>query len=323
MHRSGGETMTTTLAWEAEAFRLYVLVAGGLLLLAGGALAVLTYAFKQKVSPVLLTYRGWLIMVPLVMGTIYFGRISIILGCTLVAIFGMKEFARATGLYRDWGMTGTAYIAIAAVGIASLVPDPFTGQPGWFGLFLGLPVYAITLLLIIPILRNRTHGQLQTISLAIFGFVYIGWMFGHLGFLANTTHGIGYLLYLVFAVELTDVAAFLCGKLFGHHPLRKAISPNKTWEGALGALAVSLILPWVLRFSLPHFGAAQLLLTGIIVGIGGQLGDLTISVIKRDLGIKDMGAAIPGHGGILDRIDSLMYTAPLFLRMVNFFYGMR
>jgi phosphatidate cytidylyltransferase len=66
----------------------------------------------------------------------------------------------------------------------------------------------------------------------------------------------------------------------------------------------------------------QRLLTGLIVGIGGQLGDLSISVIKRDLDIKDMGATIPGHGGILDRIDSLIFTAPMFLHMVNYFYGL-
>ncbi|MCI0540128.1 MAG: phosphatidate cytidylyltransferase, partial [Verrucomicrobiales bacterium] len=106
----------------------------------------------------------------------------------------------------------------------------------------------------------------------------------------------------------------------GRHKLRSNISPNKTWEGAIGALLVSLALPWVLRFSFPHFGPAQLIWAGAIVGIGGQLGDLSISVIKRDIGIKDMGAMIPGHGGILDRIDSLIYTAPLFFHMVNYYY---
>jgi phosphatidate cytidylyltransferase len=127
----------------------------------------------------------------------------------------------------------------------------------------------------------------------------------------------------VFATEINAVAAFTFGKLFGRHPLRSNVSPKKTWEGALGALAVSLALPWALRFSFPHFGTLQLILAGLIVGVGGQLGDLSVSVIKRDVGIKDMGAAIPGHGGILDRIDSLIYVAPLFFHMAGYFYGLR
>ena len=186
-----------------------------------------------------------------------------------------------------------------------------------------MPVFAIALILLIPILRNRARGELQRMSLAIVGFVYIGWMFGHLGFLANTNNAYGFICYIVFATELNDVAAFTFGRLFGRHPLRCKISPSKTWEGAVGALAVSMLLPWVLRFSFPFFGVWQLVLTGLIVGIGGQLGDLSISVIKRDIGTKDMAATIPGHGGILDRIDSLIYVAPLFMHMANYYYRLR
>ena len=133
----------------------------------------------------------------------------------------------------------------------------------------------------------------------------------------------GFICYIIFATGLTDVAAFTFGKVFGRHPLRSQISPNKTWEGALGALGVAMILPWLLRFSFPFFGPWQLILTGLIVGIGGQLGDLSISVIKRDIGTKDMAATIPGHGGILDRIDSLVYAAPLFMHMTGYYYPLR
>lgn len=312
--------MFPAAAFQSEIFRLYFFIIVGSLLVAGVVLALLTWSFGKDVRSVWTTYRSWLVMAALVIGVVFAGRVAAIVFFSLLAIFGFKEFARATGLYRDWWMTGAAYLAIASVGIVTLITDPNNARPGWYGLFMTLPVYAIAALLMVPILRNQPAGQLQAVSLAIVGFVYIGWMFGHLGFLTNSAHAYGYLLYLIVAVEVNDVAAFVFGKLLGRHKLRSNISPNKTWEGSLGALAVSLILPWVLWFSFPHFGPPQLILTGLIIGIGGQLGDLSISFIKRDLGIKDTGAVIPGHGGILDRMDSLIYTSPLFLHMVDYFY---
>ena len=318
--------MSPQAALHSDIFRAYVLIMAGVLVVAGLVLSVLRWGFKKNVASIWATYQSWLIMAPLALGFIFAGRIPVIIFFCVLAALGFKEFARATGLYRDWSMTVVVYLGITAVGITSLIPQPHGEEPGngWYGLFIVLPVYVVAaLILLVPIARNLVTGQLQRVSLAIVGFIYIGWMFGHLAFLANAADAYGYLLYILFATEINDVAAFTFGKLFGKHPFRSNISPKKTWEGAVGALAVSMILPWVLRFSFPYFGTTQLILTGLIVGVGGQLGDLTISVIKRDIGIKDMGAGIPGHGGILDRIDSLIYVAPLFFHMAGYFYGLR
>jgi phosphatidate cytidylyltransferase len=314
--------MSPSAALASPVFLAYLAVAGGLLLGAGILLAVLRWGLGKDVDHAWKAYRGWLVMVPLVFGVIFLGRETTIVFFTIVAMLGFKEFARATGLYQDWFMTGAVYLGIIAAGIVTLVTDPLLGVPGWYGLFMALPVYVIAAILVIPIVRNRVQGQLQVLALSIVGFVYFGWMFGFLAFLANAQHAYSYLLYLLFAVELNDVAAFTCGKLFGRHPLRGNISPKKTWEGSVGALVVSLMLPWALSNTFPHFQARDLILVGVIVGVGGQLGELAISVIKRDLGVKDMGATIPGHGGILDRIDSLIYVAPLFFHVVRFFYDL-
>ncbi len=311
--------MGPTAALASHVFLTYFFLVAGLLAVAGAVLAVLRWGLGRNVEHAWNAYLGWLVMVPLVLLALFLGRAASIVFFTLVSLFGFKEFARATGLYRDWAMTCVVYLGILAVAIVSLVSDPGNGRTGWYGLFAILPAYVMAAILLVPIVRNRVQGQLQTISLALLGFTYIGWMFGHVAFLANSERAYGYLLYLIFAVELNDVAAFTCGKLFGRHPLRSNISPKKTWEGSLGALAVSLALPWLMRFSFPHFSTLELVLTGLIVGIAGQLGDLSISVIKRDLGIKDTGAVLKGHGGILDRIDSLIYVAPLFFHMVRWF----
>jgi phosphatidate cytidylyltransferase len=317
--------MSPQTALHSEIFRTYFFIVAGVLVVAGLVLSLLKWGFKKNMASIWATYQSWLIMSPIALGCLFAGRIPVIVFFCLLAALGFKEFARATGLYRDWWMTGAVYLGIVAVGVTSLIRQPHGDEPGdgWYGLFIVMPVYVIALILLVPIVRNRVEMQLQSMSLAILGFIYIGWMFGHLSFFANANNAYGYLLYLVFATEMNDVAAFTFGKLFGKHPFRSNISPKKTWEGAIGALAVSLALPWVLRFSFPEFGTTQLVLTGLIVGVGGQFGDLAISVIKRDIGIKDMGAGIPGHGGILDRIDSLIYVAPLFFHMAGYFSPLR
>lgn len=314
--------MSPQAAFSSPIFWFYAISAAGVLVLAGTLLSVLRWGCHKDVQHAWQSYRGWLIMVPLLFLCIFLGREVTILFFTAVALVGFTEYARATGLYRDWLMTGVVYVGIVALGGIALVPDPTTQVPGWYGLFMAFPVYGIAAILLIPIVRNRTQGQLQALALAIVGFVYFGWMFGHLLFLANAKYAYSYLFYVLFAVEINDVAAYTCGKLWGRHPLRHAISPKKTWEGALGALAVSLLLPWLLHFTFPHFQGWDCLRLGVIVGLGGQVGDLAISVIKRDLGIKDMGATIPGHGGILDRIDSVIYVAPLFLHAVRYVHDL-
>ena len=317
--------MSPKIALHDPVFHAYFWIVLISLAIGGATLGFLRIIFKKDTASMFRTYWSWLAIAGLGLVFVFAGRIATIVGVTLLAIYAFKEFSRASELYRDWWMTGAVYAGIVTVGIASLVSHPRGEEPGagWYGLFVAMPAFEIALILLIPILRNRARGELQGISLAIVGFVCIGWMFGHLGFLANAINAYGFVCYIIFATALSDVAAFTFGKIFGRHPLRSEISPSKTWEGALGAFGVAMILPWLLRFSFPFFGVWQLSLTGLIVGIGGQLGDLSISVIKRDIGTKDMAATIPGHGGILDRIDSLIFVAPMFMHMAGYYYPLR
>ncbi len=307
----GGDPVLWTYTWLVAV----------LLGVAGSVLLILQYGFKKPMRSVWDTYRGWLFIVPIVFGALWLGRPATIVGLAIISTIAFKEFARATGIYSDWLYTLAVYVGIISTMLLTLAQDPRTGELGWYGLFMATPVYFVALLLTIPILMNKTKGQLQRVSLSMLGFIYLGWMFAHLGFLTNSGNFYGYILYLFFAVELNDIAAFMFGKLFGKHKLRSEVSPNKTIEGALGAIVVSMAMPLLFHFSFPHFGTLELILTGLIVGVGGQLGDLSISFIKRDVGVKDMGASIPGHGGILDRVDSLIFVAPLFFHMVRWFHG--
>jgi len=320
MSGSQGKSLAMTLLAPAipdqhTIFFVYASILLGALILAGAMLSFLGSVLHLNIRSIWPTYWSWWVLGPVTFAVIYCGRVPAILLFVVFAILSFREFTRATGLYLDRWMTSAGYLLIVAAGAAAVASHE--------NVFMALPSVAIVVFVSMPIIRNRAQGQLHSVALAILGFIFIGWMFLHLALLADSPNATGYLLFVLVAVELSDVAAFTFGRWLGRsgkHPLRSQISPKKTWEGALAGLGVSMALPWALRFSFPYFGATQLILSGLIIGIGGQLGDLSISVIKRDLGIKDMGTMIPGHGGMLDRIDSLIYSAPLFQHMVNFFY---
>lgn len=317
--------MSPARALHDPIFRQYLLIVPIALLCGGIILSFVQYGLKIELGSIWATYRSWIVMAAVGLLVVWAGRAAVIVGVTVLSILAFREFARVSGLTRDRWLTNVVYATIVIVGLASLMAHPRGAEPGsgWYRFFAAVPAFAITAILVIPILRNRARGEVQKIAFSIAGFIYVGWMFGHLGFLANAANAYGFVCFVIFATELNDISAFTIGRLFGRHALRSEISPGKTAEGAIGALVVSMILPWALRFSFPFFGATQLILTGLIVGIGGLLGDLLISMMKREIGTKDMGSTIPGHGGILDRIDSLIFVAPLFMHMVDYYYGLR
>jgi phosphatidate cytidylyltransferase len=130
----------------------------------------------------------------------------------------------------------------------------------------------------------------------------------------------GLVLFLVFMTEFNDVAQYVWGKLLGRHKIIPKVSPNKTWEGFLGGVGTSVVCAWWLAPWLTPLNPHHALAVGCIIPVAGFIGDVVISAVKRDIGVKDSGSLLPGHGGILDRIDSLTYTAPLFFHFVRYFY---
>ena len=183
----------------------------------------------------------------------------------------------------------------------------------------------VGVLAIVSIPLDRPGGYIQRTGLAIFAFMLFGVGLGHLGYMANDANYRPVVLLLLGAVGLNDVFAFTFGKLIGGPKLLPRTSPNKTVSGALGALGATTAL--VALIASPVFAGTPLdrwpLLLGLgaIVSVAGQAGDLMLSSIKRDLGIKDMGVAIPGHGGLLDRFNSLLLVAPAVFHYVNYVVG--
>ena len=140
---------------------------------------------------------------------------------------------------------------------------------------------------------------------------------GHPG--AAGVDGRSLLLFLVFVAETSDVFQFVWGKTLGRHKVIPTVSPNKTWEGLVGGVLSASAASLALRFLTP-FSPLETMAVSLLVCLAGFLGGAVMSAVKRDFGVKDFGGLIPGHGGMLDRLDSLCYAAPVFFHNVRFFH---
>lgn len=145
----------------------------------------------------------------------------------------------------------------------------------------------------------------------VFGIVYIGLPFALLVSLRTIAEGSWWVIYVLVITWISDTAAYFVGKAFGKEKLAPRISPGKTWEGTAASLvAAAAFSVFYLNWMIPAFGIAWAVLAGVVVNAAGQIGDLAESAMKRGAGVKDSSAILPGHGGILDRIDALLFAVP-------------
>lgn len=260
-------------------------------------------------------YISWLVLVPLMLVPVLLGAAWTIAGVLILSLLCYREYARATGLFREKLVSLVVALAIFAVFFAVF--------DHWYEFFVALFPLGVGSIAMVAILPDRPHGYIQRVGLGVFGFALFGSALGHLAYMANDDNYRPIILMVLLAVEANDVFAYISGKTFGHRKLAPNTSPNKTVGGALGALVLTTLLVYALgrlvfagtpMATLPH-----LLLLGGIISVVGQFGDLMLSSIKRDLGLKDMGATIPGHGGLLDRFDSLILVAPAVMHYVGYY----
>jgi phosphatidate cytidylyltransferase len=262
-------------------------------------------------------WTTWCVLVPVLLMPILLGALPTILAGSVLSVLCYREYARATGLFRYKSLDMAAVAGIAGVNFAIL--------DHYYRLFVALTPLIVALMVAIGILSDHPKGYLQRLCLAVLGFSMFGCWLGHFTYFANDAKYRPILLWILLGVECNDIFAYLSGRLLGRRKLCPNTSPNKTIEGAVGAL----VLTTVLVASVGHFvfrGEAmdtpfRLCALGALFSIAGQFGDLLFSSIKRDLGIKDLGALLPGHGGLLDRFDSLILVAPVVFHVVNYVQG--
>jgi phosphatidate cytidylyltransferase len=277
---------------------------GGLLLIALAGILIVTRHKEGKLrdDELFIRWRTWAFIAPIFLFGILGGALPRLLLITGLILQGLREYANLVGL-------PTAYRRIL-YGMAIIVPPvAFTSLEGFY---LMAPLLLI-LATLQPLLLGKVHDGVRHMAFAAFGWGYLAWFLGHAVLIQqHIPGGLGIILTLGLAVAMSDVGAFTMGKAFGRHKLSPRLSPNKTIEGVLGNFIGAYAGVLIMSFALPEsIRAGAIVGLPLLVAIGSLWGDLVESALKREFGVKDSGAWLPGFGGILDRIDSLIIVLPL------------
>jgi phosphatidate cytidylyltransferase len=197
----------------------------------------------------------------------------------------------------------------------------------WYGMFIiFIPVYMFLMLPMRLVLARETSGFVASASQIHWGLMAFVFGLSHMAVLLtlpsipdSRVNGRTLLLFLVFVVEMSDVLQYVWGKTLGRHKIIPAVSPNKTWEGFIGGILTTSFAALLLRFLTP-FSLWECFGVALLLTVAGFFGGAVMSAVKRDFGVKDFGGLIPGHGGMLDRVDSLCYAAPVFFHYLHYYH---
>lgn len=264
--------------------------------------------------------NAWWVMVAIFAIAIFLGKFTVIILFFIASGIALREFLTLTPInrYDYWPLLFAYFIVLPLQYILVAV--------SWYELFcIFIPIYGFLFLAILAAITGSTHNFLARIAEMQWGLMITVYSISFIPALLilpidhYQDRNLLLIAFLVFVVELSDVLQYVFGKLFGKHSISPNLSPSKTIEGFIGGiLSASLIgacLWWVTPFSFIQAGLISLMITLL-----GFLGGLVMSAIKRDRGVKDWGKLISGHGGVLDRLDSICFAAPIFFHVVRYYW---
>lgn len=286
--------------------------------------AVLIYVRPERNYVELkLRIQTWWWLVAMLFMALTFNRKVAMVAIAIVSFMAFKEFLSIAPTRRvDHSMLLLAYMSIPI--------QYFWVGMAWYGMFIiFIPVYVFLLLPMRMVMIGETQGYLRAAGTVQWGLMTTVFSISHMAYLLDMPRHTGphgdvtgemLVFYLLVLTQANDVAQFLWGKMLGKHKAVPTVSPNKTIEGLLGGIATTTLLAWLMAPWFTPMGQLHSVLAGLLISVFGFIGDVVISAVKRDIGIKDSGNLLPGHGGILDRLDSLTYTAPLFFHYLYYLY---
>ena len=275
------------------------------LLLALGLVAVLLVGRRPlrvlRRSTLFLRLRTWLWITPLFLLAVFAGGFALFLLAVFVTLQAVSEYVRLVGLSRRYALLLMLWSVVGLV-VAALARDFFLFLP--FGFFV--------LLTLVPIVSGQVEGATRQVAGTLFGYAYVGLPLAYLALVrTGEPWGLEFLVIVAVAVGLSDVVAFAAGSAVRGPRLPDRVS-GKTWSATAGNLAGATLGVALLAVAVPPaWGAAGAVSLALATGVGSVLGDLTGAFLKRDFAVKDAGSLLFGFGGLLERVDSLLFAAPL------------
>jgi phosphatidate cytidylyltransferase len=264
--------------------------------------------------------KAWWVMVLLISGSFLFGKTGVILLFAFMSFAALREYI--TLAYTRAG----DHLALALMFYVALPAQYYLIWTEWYGLYsIFIPVHVFLVLPILASLGKDTNRFLERTAKMQWGMMICVFCVSHVPALL-TLNIPGYegrnlllIVFLIAVVQGSDVLQYVWGKLLGKRKIAPELSPSKTLEGLVGGVATATLMGAALSWITP-FNAWQAALIALVICLMGFLGGLVMSAIKRDRGVKDWGAMIEGHGGMLDRLDSVVFAAPVFFHVVRFWW---
>ena len=299
----------------------------GSLLAAASLASLIGYALNRRhpLNPAIenlnARIRSWWVMILLGGGALLAGRVAILLLFACISFLALREFVTQSPVRR------ADHSALSVCFFLALPVQYVLIGAGWYGLFsIWIPVYCFLALAVVAALFSDTERFLDRTATVHWGLMVCVYCISHIPALM-TLRIPGYanrapllMVFVVLIAQASDILQYCWGKLIGRHRLLPTISPSKTLEGLVGGVLSATLLGALLR-SITPFTRWQAGLMAFLIAVLGFLGGFVMSAIKRDRGIKDWSHLIEGHGGMLDRMDSLCFSAPIFFHVTRYFFS--
>ena len=223
---------------------------------------------------------------------------------TMLAIYGAKVYFQILGMYHQTFFVYICYLGIIGLGLFS--------QMNNLTVYNEMPMAVLGLSCLVPLIQRNYRDMIQYISLTLLGFIFLGWSFMHLALILNFENGIYQVMYLIILTEFCDNTNLAISRYFKGPKIISEINSKRSWLSTLVSILITLLLAYLMRYLLPNSSEKYWFASGLIASFGGVIGDMVMTVVRRDAGVKITSRFILGRGDFLHRMDRLIFVAPIY-----------